>query len=63
MTTTHPTRRMAGRAAALATLALLTTAPGTSSAQLRPLVRDMLDNLTAVNLIGQAVALDDWDRM
>jgi cytochrome c556 len=63
---TRLTRRIPGRAAALgalAVLALLTTAPRTAPGQLRPLVRDMLDNLTAVNLIGQAVALDDWDRV
>ena len=46
-----------------AVVAAATAVPSTASAQLRPLVRDMLDNLTAVNLIGQAVALEDWDRV
>jgi len=35
----------------------------TASAQLRPLVRDMLANLNAVNRIGEGLALEDWDRV
>jgi cytochrome c556 len=36
---------------------------GDASAQLRPLVRDMLENLTAVNRIGEGLALEDWDQI
>jgi hypothetical protein len=60
------TRRIRGRAAALAALAVfcfLAAAPRSASAQLRPLVRDMLENLSAVNRIGEGVALEDWDRI
>jgi cytochrome c556 len=36
--------------------------PVTASAELRPLVREMLDNLHSVDEVGQGVALDDFER-
>jgi len=43
--------------------ASLTAPARPASAQLRPLVRDMLANFDAVNRIGEGLALDDWDRV
>jgi len=37
--------------------------PGESLAQMRPLVRDMLDNLSAIERITEGIALEDWDRI
>jgi len=34
-----------------------------AAAQLRPLVRDMLDNLAATERIAEGVALEDWDQI
>lgn len=54
--------RVAAASLLVATFLVL-LAPGDSSAQLRPLVRDMLENVTAVNRIAEGLALDDWDRI
>jgi len=56
---------MAGRpqflAALLAAAALAT--PQTVRSEPPPLVREMLENLSSVNEIGEAVALDDFERV
>jgi hypothetical protein len=46
----------------LAALVILTT-PSGASAQLRPLVADMLENLNALNRIAEGLALEDWDQI
>ena len=48
---------------ALSLTCLLGLVPQQAAAQLRPLVRDMLDNLSAVERIAEGVALEDWDRI
>jgi hypothetical protein len=57
-----PSRRIAS-VPALWLVCLLGLAPQGAAAQLRPLVRDMLDNLSAVERIAEGIALEDWDRI
>ena len=55
-----------GPPSSVAALLLVATAilvPARSQAELRPLVRDMLENLSAINQITDGVALDDWDQV
>jgi cytochrome c556 len=59
----RPLRSRSVAASLLIATCLAVLAPGDSSAQLRPLVRDMLENVTAVNRIAEGLALDDWDRI
>ena len=56
------TRRIASTCA-LSVVCLVALVPQGAAAQLRPLVRDMLDNLSAVERIAEGVALEDWDRI
>jgi len=67
-TVRHTLRRrpQLGRPSPVAALLLVTLAilvPAQSQAELRPLVRDMLENLSDVNQITEGVALDDWDQV
>lgn len=57
--------RVGWRRALLASVfvGLVLTLPRVASSQLRPLVPDMLDNLSAVDRIGEAVALEDYDQI
>ena len=58
-------RRRAGRSRSLLILLTLTSlaVAGRASAELRPLVREMLENLASLNEIGEAVALEDFERV
>ncbi len=56
-------RRRATPLLGLATVFILLVFPGQSFAQMRPLVREMLDNLRAIERITEGVALEDWDRI
>jgi cytochrome c556 len=61
-----PTTRLSRRVTTIRAVflaCLLGLVPQTAPAQLRPLVRDMLDNLSAVERIAEGVALEDWDRI
>ena len=51
------------RMTALLITALVGMAPAPAQAQLRPLVRDMLDNLSDVDRIAEGLALEDWDQV
>jgi hypothetical protein len=51
-------RGILGFALALAFVFIL---PRTALPELRPLVRDMLENLSAINRIGEGVALEEYD--
>jgi len=56
--------RLRGRiACCLAITCVATVIPGVALPELRPLVRDMLENLGAIDSIGQAVALDDFKQV
>jgi hypothetical protein len=57
-----PTRLVGRARLAFALSALWLLLPGSAAAQLRPLVPDMLDNLGAINRIGEAVALEDYEE-
>ena len=47
----------------LAIICVATVIPGVALPELRPLVRDMLENLGAIDNIGQAVSLDDFEQV
>jgi cytochrome c556 len=48
---------------AIALASLVLVIPGMAVTALRPLVPDMLDNLGAINRIGEAVALEDYEQI
>jgi cytochrome c556 len=57
---------MCGRRLRLGALALalaIVLLPSTAIPKLRPLVPEMLDNLNAVNRIGEGVALEDYEQV
>lgn len=58
-------RPLRHRSLALSCLAVLwiCTAAGPVRAELRPLVRDMLENLGSIDQIGEGVALEEYDRV
>jgi cytochrome c556 len=61
-----PARRLSRRITTIRAVSftcLFGLVPQAAPAQLRPLVRDMLDNLSAVERIAEGVALEDWDRI
>lgn len=68
---THPRRSDRGQpprpTRLLATLALLCllliAVPRSALTELRPLVPEMLDNLSSINRIGEAVALEDFEQV
>jgi cytochrome c556 len=55
----RPLRILRAAAASLAAVALLAL-PGPGESALRPLVREMLENLAALDAIGKGLALDDF---
>jgi hypothetical protein len=58
-------RRGACRPGILSVLLALVilTLSGPARSELRPLVREMLENLASLNQIGEAVALEDFERV
>lgn len=62
-TTSPPRTTRQRRRLSIAIGALLLLIPGAALTGLRPLVPGMLDNLAAVNRIGRAVALEDFEQV
>ena len=57
-------RRMGARRVAIAVLlSAAILCPDRADSVLRPLVRDMLENLGSINSIGEGIALDDFERV
>ncbi len=55
--------KMLDAALLVSVAAFIALAPIEASAQLRPLVGDMLANLNALDRIAEGLALDDWDEI
>jgi len=58
-----PRRRALDAVLLLFVAAIVVFTPVDASAQLRPLVGDMLENLNALDRIAEGLALENWDRI
>ena len=50
-------------AVAVATASVWTLTPGSASAEIRSIVREMIANLDAIDQVGRGVALDDYEQV